>query len=60
MERACDLDLSYLLDLYLLQDGKCAATGIVMTYRFGDLRCMSIDRIDSTKDYFKGNVQLVC
>lgn len=53
----------YLRGLYDAQDGKCAITGIEMTHVRGvdDLsRNISIDRIDSSKGYVHGNVQLVC
>jgi len=41
----------------------CPKTGQLMTYKKGSgqiLTNISIDRIDSTKDYEKGNVQFVC
>ena len=53
----------YLRGMYDAQDGKCAITGIEMTHVRGvdDLsRNISIDRIDSSKGYVHGNVQLVC
>ena len=57
-----DLNLEYLLYLWSKQDGKCALTGIPMTYKFYEGRVntnLSIDRIDSSKGYTKDNVQLV-
>lgn len=54
------IDFDYLLDLYNQQNGKCAVTKAVMTYKFNDLMTMSIDRIDSNQGYLPGNVQLVC
>ena len=53
------VDYEYMLNLYNEQDGKCALSGIPMTYEFNNLRTMSIDRIDSDKGYIPDNVQLV-
>lgn len=58
-----DLTLDYVMYLWEKQCGKCALTGIQMTYKFYEGRVntnLSIDRIDSTKGYSKDNVQLVC
>ena len=49
--------------LWEKQDGKCALTGMQMTYKFYEGRVntnLSVDRINSTKGYSKDNVQLVC
>lgn len=57
-----NLDLEYLFYLWSLQEGKCALTGIDMTYKFYEGRVntnLSVDRIDSSKGYTKENVQLV-
>jgi hypothetical protein len=56
----CTLTLDELDEMYHTQNGLCALTGRVMTYRSGEKNVMSIDRIDSTKTYTKDNVQLVC
>lgn len=55
------IDLPYLLDIYAVQNGICAVTGIPMhiTTEESDLS-VSPDRIDNTKGYIKGNVRLVC
>lgn len=61
--RYIDIDLEYLFYLWNSQNGKCALTGIQMTYKFYEGRVntnLSIDRIDSAKGYSKENVQLVC
>jgi hypothetical protein len=45
------------------QSGCCAISGIEMTYLAGSGRTLtniSIDRIDSSRGYLRGNVQLVC
>lgn len=58
-----DLTLDYLMYLWEKQNGKCALTGMQMTYKFYEGRVnsnLSVDRIDSTKGYSKDNVQLVC
>ena len=59
----CDIDLIYLMNLYEKQEGKCAISGVEMTYMAGFGRTstnISIDRIDSSKGYLRGNVQFVC
>lgn len=58
-----DIDLMYLLSVYERQQGRCALSGVPMTYRAGSGRVptnISIDRIDSRKGYCRGNVQFVC
>lgn len=58
-----DIDLIYLMRLYDDQNGKCAISGVEMTYKAGSGRVntnISIDRIDSSKGYLRGNVQFVC
>jgi len=57
-----------LFDLYEKQQGLCAISGIHMTYEVGtggpgnhnSPNNISLDRIDSSKEYEEGNVQLVC
>ena len=50
--------------MYLKQEGACNQTGIpfVLSYKSGVSNPWrpSIDRIDATKGYTQGNVQLVC
>lgn len=58
-----NLDLNYLEELYKNQKGKCAISKINMSNIAGKGHIdtnISIDRIDSTKGYIKGNVHLVC
>lgn len=51
--------------VFLKQKGKCALTGIPLTFlKSGDMSVMtptnaSIDRIDSKKSYTKSNIQIV-
>jgi hypothetical protein len=58
-----DLDVLYVLDVYQKQNGRCALSGVEMTYNAGSGRVntnISIDRIDSSVGYVRGNVQFVC
>ena len=58
-----DITHDYLKFLWEKQKGKCAITGIPMTYKFYNGRTntnVSIDRIDSSKGYTKDNIHLVC
>jgi len=58
----------YLIEIYEKQKGICAVSGITMTHASYGTRDVtnkypyniSIDRIDSSKGYVPGNVQLVC
>jgi hypothetical protein len=54
-KRGYNLDEPYLKGILKKQENRCALTGIKFTK---DLR-PSLDRIDSKRGYFKGNVQLV-
>lgn len=58
-----NLDIFFLLNLYEMQNGKCAISGIDMTHIAGQGKVstnISIDRIDPKKGYTKDNVHLVC
>ena len=58
-----DIDMGYLLSLYGQQRGLCAISGMDMTYLAGHGKVhtnISLDRIDSSKGYVRGNVQFVC
>ena len=57
------LSTEYVIGLYEDQDGKCAISGIEMTYLNGEgkvLTNISLDRISSQEGYVEGNIQLVC
>lgn len=58
-----DISKQDLLVLWKLQDGKCALSGLPMTYELAEGRVytnVSIDQIEPSKGYTKENIQLVC
>jgi hypothetical protein len=57
----CYLDKDDLIGLYIEQNGLCALSGFKLTFGMGNVPThVSVDRIDSGKDYTLDNVQLVC
>jgi len=62
------IDAQYLKELWETQGGVCAYTGLKMLlpetsskkHKINSLQKASLDRIDSTKGYVKGNVEFVC
>lgn len=62
-EGGYEIDIDFLIDLYNIQEGKCAISGIEMTHIKGkgfNLYNISIDRINPLIGYTKLNTQLVC
>ena len=59
--KVCDLDLPYLKDLWEKQNGKCILTNVdlVLKSSYNKNYQASIDRIDSSKGYVKGNVRYI-
>lgn len=58
-----DITVEYLYQLYKKQDGKCAISGVNMTWHKGSGKThynISIDRKNPDLDYVPTNVQLVC
>lgn len=56
------VSVNELLTMWLAQEGKCAISGIAMTWRGGKTMAtsISIDRIESSAGYSKNNVRLIC
>ena len=55
------IDLQYVSDLFKAQDARCALSGIPLTIKGSPWKGQtgSLDRIDPSKGYIKGNVQWV-
>lgn len=56
-----------ILEMLVAQDGKCALTGVPLKYWatvsrkfFREPTLISVDRIDSSANYTRDNIQLVC
>jgi len=58
-----DISIEYAWELFLIQNKKCALSGLELTFESDSKKSMdrnaSLDRIDSKKGYIKGNVQWV-
>jgi len=59
-----ELTADMLIELWELQGGKCAVTGVPMTHVRGKgyliMTNVSVDRIDNTRGYARDNIRLVC
>ena len=60
-----DVDVDHCVALWGLQKGRCALSGMAMTWvqgtkRADKLQNASLDRIDSGQNYSRANTQLVC
>ena len=72
-DKSCNLNINYVMNLYMLQQGKCAISGAKMVTSGYASSCearitskgapvldsISIDRKNPKKGYIKGNVRLV-
>lgn len=56
----CVVTADELLNIYHLQNGRCALTNVEMVWQFKSPLQISVDRIDSSGIYELSNVQLVC
>ena len=55
-----EVDIEYIKKLLKMQKGKCFYTKKELSYEPHSEYLISLDRIDSSKGYTKGNVRLVC
>lgn len=55
-----NIDASFLLTLWHRQEGKCALSGLPMTWVGSGPTNISVDRINPKKGYTKDNVRLLC
>jgi hypothetical protein len=54
-----EIDWRYLETIWNKQNGLCAYSGEPLTYEANLPNTVSVDRIDSSKDYLRDNVHLV-
>jgi hypothetical protein len=55
-----DLDIEYLQQLYQLQNGLCYISKIKLSLKVHSNFNISIERIDETNGYVKGNIKFIC
>lgn len=58
--RTITVSRDYLIKLYYRQKGRCALSDLPLVHKVKSPYAISIDRIDHSKEYVKGNIQLVC
>ena len=56
----CFITVEHLNDVWQRQKGLCAYTKLPLSSEAHQLNTVSLDRIDSDKDYIADNIQLVC
>lgn len=54
------ISTEHLFDLWKNQEGRCAYTKLPLLSASNQFNTVSLDRIDSSKGYVVGNIQLVC
>lgn len=54
------IPLEYMFELWENQNGQCAYTKLPLLATANQFNTVSLDRVDSSKGYVVGNVQLVC
>jgi hypothetical protein len=54
------ISLDDLSDIWRKQDGRCAYTKLPLLATANQFNTVSLDRVDSSKGYVVGNIQLVC
>lgn len=58
-KKQCFVTVEHLIDVWQKQNGLCAYTKLPLSSEAHRLNTVSLDRIDSSKDYVADNVQLV-
>lgn len=58
--KKCFITVEHLHDVWQRQEGLCVYTKLPLTSEGHQLNTVSLDRVDSSKDYTVDNIQLVC